>query len=101
MCPHTSRVRSRLLSWPGEVNWGAPKDEWASPVDRVVGEQFLYTGPEVSTRGGRLKAWGHSMVHLGVTGAVVVLYMESNKDQRLITAYQGCVHADSDVWTAL
>ena len=27
--------------------------------------------------------------------------MKFNKDQRLITAYQGCVHADSDVWAAL
>ena len=27
--------------------------------------------------------------------------MKFNKDQRLITAYRGCVHADSDVRTAL
>ena len=27
--------------------------------------------------------------------------MKFNKGQRLITAYQSCVHADSDVWTAL
>ena len=27
--------------------------------------------------------------------------MKFNKDQRLITAYQSCVHADPNVWAAL
>ena len=43
-------------SWPGVVRWEAPEDEWTFPVDRVVGEQFLCTGLEVSTRDSRLKA---------------------------------------------
>ena len=65
-------------SWPGVVSWEAPEDEWTSPLDRVVGEQFSYTGSEASTRNSRLKAWRHSIVHLRLTGATVVLYTYSD-----------------------
>ena len=65
-------------SEPGVVNWKTPEDEWTFPVDRVVGEQFLYTRLEMSTRNSRLKAWRHSIVHLRITGTTAVLYTYSD-----------------------
>ena len=46
----------------------------------------------------KVGGWAGRVQHRLDNEAVV---MKFNKDQRLITAYQGCVHADSDVWTAL
>ena len=64
--------------WPGPVSWESPDNEWTFPADRVVGEQFTYTGLEVCTQNSRRRAWRHSMVHLRVTGATAVLYTYSD-----------------------
>ena len=66
------------LSWPSVVNLIAPEGEWTFPVDRVVGEQLLYTGLGAGTPNSRLKAWRHSMVHLRMPSVVAVLYTYSD-----------------------
>ena len=60
------------------MSWEAPDDEWTFPADRVVGEQFTYTGLEVCTQNSRRRARRHSMVHLRITGATAVLYTKSD-----------------------
>ena len=78
-------------SWPGMVSWEAPEDEWTFPTDRVVGEQFPYTGLEVSTQNSRRRSWRHSMVH-SVVQLRVLAGLYTYSDCTLLKSAAGSNH---------
>ena len=94
---HLSQTESEWdLNTLEEGTWGGGViDGPSSDLTTFRGEAF---GLLATLQYVKVGGWAGRVQHRLDNEAVV---MKFNKDQRLITAYQGCVHADSDVWTAL